>query len=90
MGTLHSRIIAEHLSTLASLLESEAIRVNALGLKGSKSIAREAMDVRRMANQLWEADIDIDLERNSEHIASGRQAMSELPAASQTGMRICS
>jgi hypothetical protein len=59
MATLHSRSIAAHLSTFASLLEAEAIRANTLGLKGVRDLTREAMEVRHMANQLWDADTAI-------------------------------
>lgn len=62
MTTLDSRSIAEHLSTLASLLEAEAMRSNTLGLKGSREIARRAHEVRQMADQLWDANATIVLE----------------------------
>jgi len=53
---LSSRIIAEHLCTLASLLEAEAIRANALGVRLDKNLSREAREVRAMADKLWEAN----------------------------------
>ena len=89
MTILHSRSLAEHLSTFASLLEAEAIRANALGLKGSKNLSREAMDVRRMANQLWDADTAIALHR-PERIAAEPRATYDPPAAKPVGLRVCS
>jgi hypothetical protein len=56
-----SRQIAEHLCTLASLLEAEAIRVNTLGIFTRKNLAQEAGAVRALATRLWEADVEIDL-----------------------------
>lgn len=89
MATLHSRSLAEHLNTFASLLEAEAIRANSLGLKGSKDLAREAMDVRRMANQLWEADTLIALQR-PERIVAEQLAVNGLPVAHPSGLQIWS
>lgn len=56
-----SRQIAEHLSTLASLLEAEAIRINTLGITTKRSLALEARAVRALATRLWEADTRIML-----------------------------
>jgi hypothetical protein len=56
-----SRQIAEHLCTLASLLEAEAIRVNTLGIFTRKNLTQEAQAVRALATRLWQADVDIDL-----------------------------
>lgn len=53
---IDSRRIAEHLCTLASLLEAEVIRANSLGITLGKDLASEAREVRSMANRLWEAD----------------------------------
>lgn len=53
---LQSRTIAEYLSTLASLLEAEAIRANTLGIQTHRDIAYKAYEVRHLADQLWEAD----------------------------------
>lgn len=69
MTTLNSRCIAEHLCMLASLLAAEAMRANTLGLKEHKNIMRQAEDVRRMANQLWDANIPIALDCNPEPAA---------------------
>jgi hypothetical protein len=58
---LNSRSVAEHLYTLASLLEAEALRMNALRSRSGPKLSKEARDVRLMANQLWEADTAIDV-----------------------------
>jgi hypothetical protein len=72
MITLHTRSIAEHLSTFASLLEAEAMRANTLGLKGNRDIARQAHVVRQMADQLWEANALIGLEGAAKSTAHDR------------------
>ncbi len=51
-----TRYIAEHLSTLASLLEAESIRANTLGIRLDRDLAREAREVRRVADRLWDAN----------------------------------
>ncbi|WP_334188235.1 hypothetical protein [Noviherbaspirillum sp.] len=58
---IDTRCIAEHLSTLASLLEAESIRANTLGIRLEKDLAREAREVRRVANRLWEANTCVAL-----------------------------
>lgn len=58
---IHSRSIAEHLSTLASLLEAEAMKAGALGMQVEKNLRSEARRVRALAEQLWECDSLIDL-----------------------------
>lgn len=58
---IHSRSIAEHLSTLASLLEAEALKAGALGLQVERNLRSEARRVRAMAEQLWESDSTIEL-----------------------------
>lgn len=58
---IHSRSIAEHLSTLASLLEAEAIKAGALGMQVEKNLRSEARGVRALAEQLWECDSLIGL-----------------------------
>lgn len=79
MITLHTRGIAEHLCMLASLLEAEAMRANTLGLKGNRDIARQAHEVRQMANQLWEANSPIVVDgtgKSTAHdVASTNQSM---------------
>lgn len=59
--TIHSRSIAEHLSTLASLLEAEALKAGALGLQVERNLRSEARRVRAMAEQLWASDSAIEL-----------------------------
>jgi hypothetical protein len=56
-NSVNTRHIAEHLCTLASLLEAEALRSKAFGAPHAKDISRQALEVRAMANQLWDADI---------------------------------
>jgi hypothetical protein len=58
---IDTRQIAEHLTTLASLLEAEAIRMNTLGIVTKKSLALEARAVRALATRLWDADMHIAL-----------------------------
>jgi hypothetical protein len=54
---IDSQKIAEHLSTLASLIEADAIRANALGIPMRKNLAREAKEARELANRLWNTGI---------------------------------
>ncbi|MBK4736562.1 hypothetical protein [Noviherbaspirillum pedocola] len=58
---INTRQIAEHLTTLASLLEAEAIRMNTLGIVTKRSVALEARAVRALATRLWDADMHIAL-----------------------------
>lgn len=58
---IRSRSIAEHLCTLASLLEAEAMKAGALGIALEKNLRGEARKVRAMAEQLWEVDSAIDV-----------------------------
>lgn len=58
-ATLSTRIIAEHLSTLARILEAEAARAGALGLQPGRDLVREAREVRALCDMLWEADVDV-------------------------------
>lgn len=51
-----TRYIAEHLSVLASLLEAEWIRANTLGIRLDRDLAREAREVRHIADRLWDAN----------------------------------
>ena len=62
MSSISSRSISEHLCTLASLLEAEALRCKALGAPNAKELSRRARDVRSMAEQLWDADIALPLD----------------------------
>ncbi|HEY8607702.1 MAG TPA: hypothetical protein VIM12_11375 [Noviherbaspirillum sp.] len=59
--TVNSRTIAAHLSTLACLLEAEAARAQALGLRPSRDLAREAREVRDLGDCLWQADVQLAL-----------------------------
>ena len=58
---IRSRSIAEHLCTLASLLEAEAWKAGVLGVPLEKNLRSEARTVRAMAEQLWEVDSAIDV-----------------------------
>jgi hypothetical protein len=58
---LRSRSVAEHLCTLASLLEAEAMKAGVLGMQVEKSLHAEARKVRTLAEQLWEIDCVIDV-----------------------------
>ncbi|WP_194726565.1 hypothetical protein [Noviherbaspirillum malthae] len=58
---IRSRSIAEHLCTLASLLEAEALKAGVLGVPVEKNLRSEARKVRAMAEQLWEVDSAIDV-----------------------------
>lgn len=57
---LNSRSVAEHLFTLAGLLEAEARRMAVLRLEPSHKLYAEAHSVKQMAEMLWAADIEID------------------------------
>lgn len=61
MSNISSRSVSEHLSTLATLLEAEALRCKALGAPNAKELSRRATEVRCMAEQLWDADIALPL-----------------------------
>jgi len=61
MNSLSSRNISEHLCTLATLLEAEAMRCKALGAPNAAELSRRANEVRSMAEQLWDADIAVPL-----------------------------
>ena len=56
MQTVKTRIIAEHLSTLAMLLEAEAMKAGALGMPSNVRLKRDAAAVRTLADQLWSTD----------------------------------
>ncbi len=66
---IDTRCIAEHLSTLASLLEAESIRANTLGIRLEKDLAHEAREVRRVANRLWEANTSVVLSDDIRSVA---------------------
>lgn len=58
---INSRSIAEHLSTLASLLEAEALKAGVLGMQVERNLRSEARRVRAMAEQLWNSDSAIEV-----------------------------
>ena len=58
---IRSRSIAEHLCTLASLLEAEALKAGVLGMHVEKNLRGEARSVRAMAEQLWKIDSVIEV-----------------------------
>jgi len=82
MSSISSRSISEHLCTLASLLEAEALRCKALGAPNAKELSRRACDVRSMADQLWDADIALPLNGKTGKAgrAASRDAASSLEA----------
>jgi hypothetical protein len=59
--SINSRNISEHLCTLAALLEAEALRAKAFGAANARELSRQAIEVRGMADQLWDADIALPL-----------------------------
>jgi hypothetical protein len=59
---IHSRSVAEHLCTLATLLEAEAMKATALGIHPEKRLGSEARHIRELSNRLWEANTMIRLE----------------------------
>ena len=61
MNSISSRNISEHLCTLATLLEAEALRAKAFGASNAKELSSQAVEVRGMADQLWDADIALPL-----------------------------
>jgi hypothetical protein len=61
MSSISSRSISEHLCTLATLLEAEALRCKAFDSPNGKELSRRAAEVRAMAEQLWDADIALPL-----------------------------
>jgi len=60
-SSVNTRNIAEHLCTLASLLEAEALRSKAFGAPHAKDLSRQALEVRTMANRLWDANLALPL-----------------------------
>jgi hypothetical protein len=79
MNSISSRSISEHLCTLATLLEAEALRCTALGAPNAGELSRRASDVRSMADQLWDADLALPLARQAGRTAS-RDAANSLEA----------
>lgn len=61
MDLLSTRHIAEHLCTLATLLEAEALRAGAFDLEPAPRLQRKAREVRSLADQLWKADSVLDI-----------------------------
>ena len=66
MNSISSRNIAEHLCTLATLLEAESLRCKAYGAPQARDISRQAQEVRAMAEQLWNADTAVALRQRPE------------------------
>jgi hypothetical protein len=85
MKSMSSRGISEHLCTLATLLEAEALRCTALGAPNAKELSRRSIEVRSMAEQLWHADLmlpvpghagkPVDTARPAREAASSLQAL---------------
>ncbi|SNT35361.1 hypothetical protein SAMN06265795_12812 [Noviherbaspirillum humi] len=68
---IESRRIAEHLVTLAGLLDAEVIRANMLGLPLRRNLEREAREIRMLADKLWDAAVAIPLHAD-EAVEAGR------------------
>ena len=69
MNSINSRTISEHLCTLATLLEAEALRAKAYGAANAKELSRKATEVRGMADHLWDADIALPMAVNAQQPA---------------------
>ena len=82
MNTINSRNISEHLCTLATLLEAEAMRGKAFGAPNAKDLSRQAIEVRSMADRLWDADIALPLAGKPRRQANPSLAPSSKDAAS--------
>ena len=82
MDKIDSRSISEHLCTLATLLESEALRCKALGAPNAKELSRRAIEVRCMAEQLWDADVALPLVKGARKPASPAKREREDAASS--------
>jgi hypothetical protein len=65
MNNMNSRNIAQHLCTFATLLEAEALRCTALGAPNAKELSRRAIEVRGMAEHLWDADVALPVAGNA-------------------------
>jgi hypothetical protein len=61
MDTVNTRILAEHLTALATLLETEAVRLQVLGVEPRRDLGRQAQHIRQLAERLWLTEADIQL-----------------------------
>ncbi|HEV2610173.1 MAG TPA: hypothetical protein VGU61_07890 [Noviherbaspirillum sp.] len=61
MNMVSTRTLSEHLCTLATVLESEALRAQALKLRPSQNLFAEASQLRILADQLWQKNSVIEL-----------------------------
>ncbi|MBV0881741.1 hypothetical protein KTQ42_20880 [Noviherbaspirillum sp. L7-7A] len=66
MNSISSKLIAEQLCTLATLLEAEALRCKAYGAPNARDVSRQARVVRTMADQLWDANVAVPVGRQPE------------------------
>jgi hypothetical protein len=63
MATYNSREIGRLLLRLADLLDAEVLRNQAFKYEGHSELQREAMDIRDLANDFYEAKSPIDLNK---------------------------
>ena len=81
MNSINSRTISEHLCTLATLLEAEALRAKAYGAANAKELSRQAIEVRGMADHLWDADIALPTAANARQPAKPARTAANRNAA---------
>jgi hypothetical protein len=61
MDTVNTKILAEHLTALATLLETEAVRLQVLGVEPKRDLGKQARHIRQLAERLWLTEADIHL-----------------------------
>lgn len=74
MNSLSTRSIAEHFCTLATLLEAEALRLDAIRLQSTRDLYQEAVELRSLADRLWKLDTTLTLPAAPEPPADVRHA----------------
>jgi hypothetical protein len=61
MDTVNTKTLAEHLTALATLLETEAVRLQVLGVEPKRDLGKQARQIRQLAERLWLTEADIHL-----------------------------
>ncbi|WP_334187449.1 hypothetical protein [Noviherbaspirillum sp.] len=61
MEMISTRTLSEHLCTLATVLEAEALRAQALKLRPGQNLSAEAAQLRILADRLWQKNAVIEL-----------------------------
>jgi hypothetical protein len=61
MEMISTRTLSEHLCTLATVLEAEALRAQALKLRTGQNLSAEASELRILADRLWQKNAVIEL-----------------------------